>query len=164
MISFSSQAEIIRSQKVELESLRKQMEKSVQLQQDFQSELSEIRKNWQLISGGNGAEQVSGAGQAAAAAAAAGVAASSGSANGTAAGATGIKNDVVYNKLELLASAYNDIQDRLYEIDKSWKNNLMFYGVPYAEAEEDDPVLTEEKVTILPKPTERRGEGDAYLT
>ena len=148
-----------------MESLRKQMEKSVQLQQDFQSELSEIRKNWQLISGGNGAEQVSGAGQAAAAAA--GVAASSGSANGTAAGATGIKNDVVYNKLELLASAYNDIQDRLYEIDKSWKNNLMFYGVPYAEAEEDDPVLTEEKVTNLPKPpkpTQRRGKGDAYLT
>ena len=134
-----------------MESLRKQMEKSVQLQQDFQSELSEIRKNWQLISGGNGAEQISGAGQA-------GVPASSGSANGTAAaGASGIKNDVVYNKLELLASAYNDIQDRLYEIDKSWKNNLMFYGVPYAEAEEDDPVLTEEKVTRLPKPSEGGG-------
>ena len=25
------------------------------------------------------------------------------------------------NKLETLANAYNDIQDRLYEIDKSWK-------------------------------------------
>ncbi len=57
-----------------------------------------------------------------------------------------LKSDAVYNKLELLASAYNDIQDRLYEIDKSWKNNLMFYGVPYSETEEDDPVLTEEKV------------------
>ena len=59
-----------------------------------------------------------------------------------------LKSDAVYNKLELLASAYNDIQDRLYEIDKSWKNNLMFYGVPYSETEEDDPVLTEEKVGI----------------
>ena len=62
-----------------------------------------------------------------------------------------LKSDAVYNKLELLASAYNDIQDRLYEIDKSWKNNLMFYGVPYSETEEDDPVLTEEKVCIWPE-------------
>ena len=33
-------------------------------------------------------------------------------------------------KVEGLVMAYNDIQDRLYEIDKSWKNNLIFYGIP----------------------------------
>ena len=43
------QAEIIRSQRAELEALRKQMEKNFQIQQDFQSELSEIRKNWQML-------------------------------------------------------------------------------------------------------------------
>ena len=34
------------------------------------------------------------------------------------------------NRIEGLVVAYNDIQDRLYEIDKSWKNNLIFYGIP----------------------------------
>ncbi len=29
-----------------------------------------------------------------------------------------------------MIGAYNDIQDRLYEIDKSWRNNLIFYGIP----------------------------------
>ena len=43
------QAEIIRQQKIELESMRKQMEKNLQVTQDFQSEMSEIRKNWLTI-------------------------------------------------------------------------------------------------------------------
>ena len=55
----------------------------------------------------------------------------------------------IASKLEALASAYNDIQDRLYEIDKSWKNNLMIYGVPCAENIEEDTVITEEKVMEL---------------
>jgi hypothetical protein len=38
------------------------------------------------------------------------------------------------------------MQDRLYEIDKSWKNNLMIYGVPCAENIEEDSIITEEKV------------------
>ena len=49
-------------------------------------------------------------------------------------------------RLEALSSAYTDIQDRLYELDKSWKNNLMIYGVPCCDGEEDDPIITEEKV------------------
>ena len=36
--------------------------------------------------------------------------------------------------------------DRLYEIDKSWKNNLMIYGVPCNENMEEDSIITEEKV------------------
>ena len=116
------QAEIIRQQRGELETLRKQMEKSLQIQQDFQSELSEIRKNWQMISDG----PLKGGGIK-------GIPVSN-------------SEESVYNKLETLATAYNDIQDRLYEIDKSWKNNLMIYGVPYTDGEEDDPLITEEKV------------------
>jgi len=46
------QAEIIRQQKIELESMRKQMEKNLQVTQDFQSEMSEIRKNWLTICDG----------------------------------------------------------------------------------------------------------------
>jgi len=53
----------------------------------------------------------------------------------------------IYSKLDALATAYNDIQDRLFEIDKSWKNNLMIYGVPCPENAEEDPIITEEKVT-----------------
>ena len=50
-------------------------------------------------------------------------------------------------KLETLTLAYNDIQDRLYEIDKSWKNNLIFYGIPIDSNQEDeDPYATEDKV------------------
>ncbi len=48
-------------------------------------------------------------------------------------------------KIDGLTAAYNDIQDRLYEIDKSWKNNLVVYGIP-AESAEEDPAVTEEKV------------------
>ena len=48
--------------------------------------------------------------------------------------------------------AYNDIQDRLYEIDKSWKNNLIFYGIPIdSNMEDEDPYATEEKVRELIK-------------
>ena len=28
-----------------------------------------------------------------------------------------------------LVCVYDDLQDRLYEIDRSWQNNLVFYGV-----------------------------------
>ena len=116
------QAETIRQQRAELEALRKQMEKNFQIQQDFQSELSEIRKNWQMLSEG-------------------------GKLTGKVIGPNG--DEPILNKLETLATAYNDIQDRLYEIDKSWKNNLMIYGVPYSENEEEDPVITEEKVSSV---------------
>ncbi len=44
-------------------------------------------------------------------------------------------------QLEQLILAYNDIQDRLYEIDKSWKNNLIFYGIPAGKADSLGPEL-----------------------
>jgi hypothetical protein len=119
------QAEIIRLQKIELEAMRKQMEKNLQTTQDFQSEMSEIRKNWLTICDTT-----------AAAAAAAPKKPEE------------VTNTAIASKLESLASAYNDIQDRLYEIDKSWKNNLMIYGVPCNENMEEDTIITEEKVSL----------------
>ena len=114
------QAEIIRLQRSELEAVKKQMEKNQQLSQDFQSEMSEIRKNWQTVFDAKKPAADDNSNQAS-----------------------------IASKLEALASAYNDIQDRLYEIDKSWKNNLMIYGVPCAENIEEDTVITEEKVMEL---------------
>ena len=44
------------------------------------------------------------------------------------------------------------MQDRLYEIDKSWKNNVVLFGVPVdadsnAASSEEDPIVTEEKAS-----------------
>lgn len=33
------------------------------------------------------------------------------------------------SQLTELMGVYDDLQDRLYEIDRSWQNNLIFYGV-----------------------------------
>lgn len=124
------QNDTIKAQKVEIELLRKQMEKNVHLTQDFQSELSEIRKNWQSLSENKTVP-----------------ASSTQNCNNTntSAGEKKTIEDVLL-RLEALSSSYTDIQDRLYELDKSWKNNLMIYGVPCCDGEEDDPIITEEKV------------------
>ncbi len=128
-ILVEKQNDIIRQQRSELEVLRKQMEKNVHLTQDFQSELSEIRKNWQTLSENSKPSTTNG--------------------NGSNNSSSSFKsNEDFALRLEALSSAYTDIQDRLYELDKSWKNNLMIYGVPCCDGEEDDPIITEEKVTV----------------
>lgn len=125
-VTVEKQNETIKSQKTEIELLRKQMEKNVHLTQDFQSELSEIRKNWQSLS--DNAKNPGG---------------TSGSVGVS---STNKSTEDIALRLDALSSAYTDIQDRLYELDKSWKNNLMIYGVPCCDGEEDDPIITEEKV------------------
>ena len=89
--------------------------------------ISEIRKNWTSLEGkkNTGENEPSGQGLS--------------------------KLDDVILRLEALSSAYTDIQDRLYELDKSWKNNLMIYGVPCCDGEEDNPIITEEKVISIIK-------------
>ncbi|XP_071746635.1 uncharacterized protein [Lepeophtheirus salmonis] len=49
------------------------------------------------------------------------------------------------SKVDSLSSLLNDIQDRLYELDKSWKNNLVLFGVPCGD-DEEDPMVTLDKV------------------
>jgi len=68
-------------------------------------------------------------------------------ANGGGAAATANIEDsaALRSRVESLAAAYNDIQDRLYEIDKSWKNNVVIYGIQ-SEGNDEDPIVTEEKV------------------
>ena len=133
------QNETIKSQRSEIEALRKSFEKNMNLTQDFQSELSEIRKNWQSLSENankNGNNTTT-------------------NTNNTNNNNNNINNTIkdrsledISLRLEALSSAYTDIQDRLYELDKSWKNNLMIYGVPCCDGEEDDPIITEEKVIL----------------
>ena len=135
------QNETIKSQRSEIEGLRKSFEKNMNLTQDFQSELSEIRKNWQSLSE-NAQANKNGNGNPA-------VQSQSNTNTNNNNNNNTIKDRSVEDialRLEALSSAYTDIQDRLYELDKSWKNNLMIYGVPCCDGEEDDPVITEEKV------------------
>ena len=40
-------------------------------------------------------------------------------------------------RLDELDGMYDDMQERLYEVDKSRKNNLMFYGIPQHNLDED---------------------------
>jgi len=110
------QADVICSQREEIEHLRRQIETNLKLTRDFQSEVSELRKCWQVMNDGKKLED----------------------------NPTGMAS-----KLESLSSAYNDIQDRLHELDKSWKNNLMIYGVPSEENVDEDPIITEEKVLLF---------------
>ena len=35
----------------------------------------------------------------------------------------------VKNQMNELVCVYDDLQDRLYEIDRSWQNNLVFQGI-----------------------------------
>ena len=45
---------------------------------------------------------------------------------------------------------YDDIQDRIWEIEKSWRNNLLFHGIRYDDTNvEEDPNRTEEKVRTV---------------
>ena len=43
----------------------------------------------------------------------------------------------------ILTSEY---QDKLYELDKSWENNLVFYGINQMKDEEERPNLIESRV------------------
>lgn len=49
-----------------------------------------------------------------------------------------------------LTGMYDDIQDRIWEIEKSWRNNLIFHGIRYDDPNvEEDPNRTEEKVRTV---------------
>ena len=45
-----------------------------------------------------------------------------------------------------METALEDLQDKLWELDKSWENNLVFYGITIMKDEEDMPQLIETRV------------------
>ncbi len=118
------QSSLIRRQRDDIEDLRKKLEDNAKLADVFKGELDEIRKKVQ-DSGTktNGTIEANGKDEAAPK-----------------------EEGTLKAKVDSLTAAYNDIQDRLYEIDKSWKNNLVVYGIAAESSNEEDPAITEEKV------------------
>jgi len=50
------------------------------------------------------------------------------------------------SKMKGMETALEDLQDKLWELDKSWENNLVFYGITIMKDEEDMPQLIESRV------------------
>ena len=49
-------------------------------------------------------------------------------------------------KVKELQEALDDITEKLWELDKSWKNNLVFYGIKCDSGSDEHPSITESKV------------------
>jgi len=61
-----------------------------------------------------------------------------------------LKSARSYDKLTDLTGMYDDIQDRIWEIEKSWRNNLLFRGIRYDDPNtEEDPNRTGEEVRTV---------------
>ena len=50
-------------------------------------------------------------------------------------------------KVKELQDAIDDINEKVWELDKSWKNNLVFYGIKQDAGAEEHPSVTESKVS-----------------
>ena len=50
-------------------------------------------------------------------------------------------------KVKELQDALDDISEKLWELDKSWKNNLVFYGIKMDYGSDEHPSITEQKVS-----------------
>ena len=59
-----------------------------------------------------------------------------------------------------MENALEDLQDKLYELDKSWENNLVFYGINNIKDEEERPQLLENKVREILKSVELERKSD----
>ena len=113
------QNDLIQRQKEDIEELKKRLEENVKVTDIFRAELREIRlkvdekqehQQHPATNGGvNHDEQKS-------------------------SWPSSPSETALKAKIDGLSAAYNDIQDRLYEIDKSWKNNLVVYGIPARRA------------------------------
>ena len=53
------------------------------------------------------------------------------------------------SKVKELQDAIDDINEKVWELDKSWKNNLVFYGIKQDAGVEEHPSITEAKVSIF---------------
>ena len=117
------QNEQIVLQKEEIQMLKKKVEDNDNITSVIKSEFGELKKKWQSTGDlPNSVQQ------------------------------NHNQNDATVTKIENLVGAYNDIQDRLYEIDKSWKNNLIFYGIPMeTSGDYEDPYATEQKIREVVK-------------
>lgn len=49
-------------------------------------------------------------------------------------------------QLDLPSLKVDEILEKLWELDKSWRNNLVFYGLRGEDRNEEDQRLTEQKI------------------
>ena len=53
------------------------------------------------------------------------------------------------SKVKELQDAIDDINEKVWELDKSWKNNLVFYGIKQDAGMDEHPSVTEAKVKVF---------------
>ena len=58
----------------------------------------------------------------------------------------GSQSDTTSTKIQELADALDEINEKVWELDKSWKNNLVFYGIKHDHGTDEHPAVTESKV------------------
>ena len=52
-------------------------------------------------------------------------------------------------KVRDLEETVEELNEKIWELDKSWKNNLVFYGVREDAGVDEHPAITESKVIFL---------------
>ena len=52
-------------------------------------------------------------------------------------------------KVRDLEETVEELNEKIWELDKSWKNNLVFYGVREDTGVDEHPAITEQKVIFL---------------
>jgi len=60
--------------------------------------------------------------------------------------ALGSQSSDTSGKVQELQDALDDITEKLWELDKSWKNNLVFYGIKMDSGTDEHPSITEQKI------------------
>ena len=63
--------------------------------------------------------------------------------------ALGSQSSDTSGKVQELQDALDDITEKLWELDKSWKNNLVFYGIKMDSGTDEHPSITEQKVSQI---------------
>ena len=63
--------------------------------------------------------------------------------------ALGSQSTDTSGKVQELQDALDDITEKLWELDKSWKNNLVFYGIKMDSGTDEHPSITEQKVSQI---------------
>jgi hypothetical protein len=58
----------------------------------------------------------------------------------------GSKSEGTSTKVKELEDAIEEINEKVWELDKSWKNNLVFYGIKQDSGHDEHPSVTESKV------------------
>ena len=67
------------------------------------------------------------------------------------------QGDELTQRVDVLGTDLEEMTEKIYELDKSWKNNLVFYGVRCegGDGADEHPAVTESKVRDVIRRTMR---------